>query len=204
MILYIEGVVGCGKSTLSEKIGEVLNIPIFYELQNQTTMNLLEEFYKDKKRWAFALQIHFLNERFKMIEEIHKNGSGILDRSIFGDKIFAEMLNEDGYMTDDEYDTYKSLLNNMNQHIKGPEALLYIDCDLETAMKRIQIRGREMEQSVDENYWKRLNEKYVKWYSEYNLSDKLSIDANSYHPDNDSDIIRITSLMRSNVTDITH
>ena len=80
----------------------------------------------------------------------------------------------------------------------------YIDCDLETAMKRIQIRGREMEQSVDENYWKRLNEKYVKWYSEYNLSDKLSIDANSYHPDNDSDIIRITSLMRSNVTDITH
>ena len=30
MILYIEGVVGCGKSTLSEKIGEVLNIPIFY------------------------------------------------------------------------------------------------------------------------------------------------------------------------------
>ena len=62
----------------------------------------------------------------------------------------------------------------MSQHIDEPNLLLYIDCDLETAMKRIQIRGREMEQSVDENYWKRLNEKYTKWYSEYNLSDKLS------------------------------
>ena len=184
MILYIEGVVGCGKSTLSEKIGKALDIPVFYELQNQTTMNLLEEFYKDKKRWAFALQIHFLNER-------------ILDRSIFGDKIFAEMLNEDGYMTDDEYETYKSLLNNMSQHIDEPNLLLYIDCDLETAMKRIQIRGREMEQSVDEIYWQRLNDKYQKWYSEYNLSDKFSIDANSYHPDNESDIIRITSVMNS-------
>lgn len=197
MILYIEGVVGCGKSTLSEKIGKALDIPVFYELQNQTTMNLLEEFYKDKKRWAFALQIHFLNERFRMIKEIHKNGIGILDRSIFGDKIFAEMLNEDGYMTDDEYETYKSLLNNMSQHIDEPNLLLYIDCDLETSMKRIQIRGREMEQSVDEIYWQRLNDKYQKWYSEYNLSDKFSIDANSYHPDNESDIIRITSVMNS-------
>jgi len=197
MILYIEGVVGCGKSTLSEKIGKALDIPVFYELQNQTTMNLLEEFYKDKKRWAFALQIHFLNERFRMVKEIHKNGIGILDRSIFGDNIFAEMLNEDGYMTDDEYDTYKSLLNNMSQHINGPNVLLYIDCDLETALKRIQIRGREMEQSVDEIYWQRLNDKYQKWYSEYNLSDKFSIDANSYHPDNDSDISKITSLMSS-------
>ena len=197
MILYIEGVVGCGKSTLSEKIGKALDIPVFYELQNQTTMNLLEEFYKDKKRWAFALQIHFLNERFRMVKEIHKNGIGILDRSIFGDNIFAEMLNEDGYMTNDEYDTYKSLLNNMSQHIDDPNLLLYIDCDLETAMKRIQIRGREMEQSVDDIYWQRLNDKYQKWYSEYNLSDKFSIDANSYHPDNESDIIRITSVMNS-------
>ena len=83
-----------------------------------------------------------------MVKEIHKNGIGILDRSIFGDKIFAEMLNEDGYMTNDEYDTYKSLLNNMSQHISGPNVLLYIDCDLETALKRIQIRGREMDSVV--------------------------------------------------------
>jgi deoxyadenosine/deoxycytidine kinase len=191
MILYIEGVVGCGKSTLSEKIGKALNIPVFYELQNQTTMDLLEEFYKDKKRWSFALQIHFLNERFRMVKEIHKNGIGILDRSIFGDNIFAEMLNEDGYMTNDEYDTYKSLLNNMSQHISGPNVLLYIDCDLETALKRIKVRGREMEQDVDLRYWNRLNEKYTQWYNDYDLSEKISINANSYNPNIDSDIEKV-------------
>ena len=106
MVIIVDGVVGAGKSTLSEKISKTLNIPVFYELQNQTTMNLLEDFYRDKSRWSFALQIHFLNERFRMIKEIHKNGSGILDRSIFGDRIFAQMLNEDGWMTDDEFDTY--------------------------------------------------------------------------------------------------
>ncbi len=191
MVIIVDGVVGAGKSTLSEKISKNLNIPVFYELQNQTTMNLLEDFYRDKSRWSFALQIHFLNERFRMIKEIHKNGSGILDRSIFGDRIFAQMLNEDGWMTDDEFDTYSTLLNNMLEHAKKPDLLVYIDCDLETAMSRINKRGREMEQKVDEIYWKRLNDKYTSWYNSYDISDKISIDATSYHPDDESEIQKI-------------
>jgi deoxyadenosine/deoxycytidine kinase len=196
MIILIDAVVGAGKSTLSEKIGEKLKIPVHYELQNQTTMNLLEEFYKDKNRWSFALQIHFLNERFKMIKEISKAGVGILDRSIFGDKIFAQMLNEDGYMTDDEYSTYSSLLDSMLEHIKTPDLLVYIDCDLETAMERIKGRGREMEQTTDSVYWGRLNEKYTRWYNGYKLSDKFSIGARSYHPDNEEDIDLIVSKIK--------
>jgi deoxyadenosine/deoxycytidine kinase len=191
MIILIDAVVGAGKTTLSEKIGKKLNIPIYYELQNQSTMNLLEEFYKDKNRWSFALQIHFLNERFRMIKEITKAGTGILDRSIFGDRIFAQMLNEDGYMTNDEFLTYSNLLDNMLEHVSKPDLLLYIDCDLDTAMKRIKGRGREMEQSVDSVYWSRLNEKYTNWYEGYDLSNKISIGANSYHPDNEYDIDRI-------------
>ncbi len=193
MVIIIDGVVGAGKSTLAEKVSSKLNIPVFYELQNEETNTLLEEFYKDKKRWAFTLQIHFLNERFRMIKEIHKNGGGILDRSIFGDRIFASMLHEDGYMTTEEFNTYSSLLNNMLEHSKNPTLLVYIDCDLETAVERIGVRGRQMEQSVDEVYWKRLNEKYTNWYNKYNISKKLSINAKSYHPNNEKDIDEIVS-----------
>jgi deoxyadenosine/deoxycytidine kinase len=190
-VIVIDGVVGAGKSTLAKKLSEKLNIPIYFELQNQTTLNLLEEFYKDKKRWSFTLQIHFLNERFRMIKEIHNNGGGILDRSIFGDRIFAQMLNEDGWMTDDEFQTYTTLLDNMLQHAKNPDYLIYIDCDLETALKRIKVRGREMEQDVDLRYWNRLNEKYTQWYNDYDLSEKISINANSYNPNIDSDIEKV-------------
>jgi deoxyadenosine/deoxycytidine kinase len=197
VVIVVDGVVGAGKSTLAQKLSDKLGIPIYHELQNQTTMNLLEEFYKDKKRWAFTLQIHFLNERFRMIKEIHKNGGGILDRSIFGDRIFASMLNEDGYMTDEEFSTYSTLLDNMLEHSKNPTLLVYINCDLETAMERIKIRGREMEQSVDEIYWKRLNQKYTQWCNSYDISDKLSIDAKSYHPDNEEDISKITQKVKS-------
>jgi deoxyadenosine/deoxycytidine kinase len=196
VVIVIDGVVGAGKSTLAEKVSQKLNVPIYYELQNQTTLNLLEEFYKDKSRWSFTLQIHFLNERFRMIKEIHKNGGGILDRSIFGDRIFASMLNEDGYMSDDEFHTYSTLLDNMLQHAKNPSFLLYIDCDLDTAMSRIKKRGREMELGVDSVYWERLNQKYRDWYDSYDLSHKVSIDANSYHPDDEDAISEIVNRIK--------
>ena len=195
MVIVIDGVVGAGKSTLAEKVSNKLGIKLYSELQNDSTMNLLENFYKDKKRWAFTLQVHFLNERFRMIKEIHKNGGGILDRSIFGDRIFASMLNEDGYMSDDEFQTYTTLLDNMLEHAQVPTALVYIDCDLDTAMSRIKVRGRDMEQAVDTKYWSRLNEKYAEWYRSYDISPKISIGANTYHPDEESDIDRISSLI---------
>lgn len=188
MIIVFEGVVGAGKTTLAEKVSKKLNVPIYYELQNDDTMNLLHKFYEDKLRWSFPLQINFLNERFRMIKEVSKQGFGILDRSIFGDKIFASMLNEDGFMTNEEYRTYSNLLDNMLEHTNKPDLLVYLDCNLETAMERISIRNREMEQSVEKRYWERLNFKYDEWYSTYTFSEKLSIDAKSYHPENSEQI----------------
>ena len=200
-MIIVDGTVGAGKSTLAEILSKELNVPIYFELENKVTLDLLEEFYKDKKRWAFTLQIHFLNERFKMIKNIQKDG-GILDRSIFGDRIFAQMLNEDGYMTNDEFTTYNTLLDNMLEHVRKPDFLLYIDCDLETAMERIKGRGREMELGVDTVYWSRLNDKYRSWYNTYNLSDKLSIDAKSYHPDNKDEVNNIINQVKSSLTKI--
>jgi deoxyadenosine/deoxycytidine kinase len=200
-IILIDSVPGSGKSTLAEKLHKGLDIPVHYELGNPTTTKLLEKFYEDKKRWSFALQIHFLNERFRMIKDINKSPvGGILDRSIFGDRIFAEMLNEDGFMEDEEFETYTTLLDNMLEHSQKPRLLVYIDCNLDTALERIQMRGREMELEVPSEYWGRLNDKYSDWYRDYDISKKISIDANSYHPDSEEDIKKIVDLVQSELS----
>lgn len=198
-VILIDGVVGSGKSTLAAKISEKMDVKMFEELNNQDTYSLLEEFYKNQKRWSFTLQVHFLNERFKMIKDIHKNNGGILDRSIFGDRIFAEMLNEDGMMSDEEYRTYSTLLDNMLEHAQAPKILIYIDCDVNTAIERINKRNREMELSVPRKYWERLNQKYQKWYDEYNISPKIKIGAKSYHPNNEDDINNIIYLINQKI-----
>lgn len=181
MMLVIEGTVGCGKTTLAKYLSEYTGIKLYEELTNNDTLVLLDKFYKDLKRWSFALQIHYLNERFKMIKIINSNNSGILDRSIYGDNIFAHMLNEDGNMTDEEYRTYTKLLDNMLEHVKPPQLTVYLKCSTDVAISRLNKRNRGIESEVPFSYWKRLNEKYDEWYNNFDKSKKMCIDVNDFN-----------------------
>ncbi len=175
-VIIIEGQIGVGKTTVGELLQERFGLPLFQELTNPDTLNLLDRFYADKPRWAFTLQIHFLNERFRMIKEIFRSGGGSLDRSIFGDRIFAQMLNDDGDMSGEEFRTYSTLLDNMLEHAQDPRLLIYLDCTVNTAIERIKRRNRGLEAGIPRDYLENLNRRYLEWYAAYDLSEKVFID----------------------------
>ncbi|MFP3959959.1 MAG: deoxynucleoside kinase [Spirochaetaceae bacterium] len=178
-MIIIEGQIGVGKTTMGEILEREAGIPLFRELTNPYTLDLLDRFYADKKRWAFTLQVHFLNERFRMIKDIFRNGGGTLDRSIYGDRIFAEMLHEDGDMLEEEFHTYSTLLDNMLEHAKYPDLLIYLDCTVDTALERIRNRNRGRESGIPRDYLENLNARYLRWYDAYDLSPKIKIDTES-------------------------
>jgi deoxyadenosine/deoxycytidine kinase len=201
-VLVIDGVVGCGKTTLAELLEKELNLKLYAELGSQDTINLLDRYYANVTRWAFSLQIHFLNVRFAQIKEIHKNGGGILDRSIFGDNIFAEMLAEDleeggKGMTWEEYRTYSTLLDSMLEHAQPPTLLVYLQCGTDTAMQRIDKRNRGLESKVERSYWQRLNDKYEAWFASYDKSPKLVINVDNLdYVNNEEDKRRVIGLVK--------
>lgn len=185
-MILIEGQIGVGKTTIGEIVQKRAGVPLYRELSNPDTLSLLDRFYADKQRWAFTLQIHFLNERFRMIKQIFRDGGGILDRSIFGDRIFAEMLNADGDMSSEEFRTYSTLLDNMLEHTQRPHLLIYLDCGVDTALERIKKRNRGLESGIPRDYLIGLNERYLKWYDTYDLSPKIFVNTEEFHVD-DSD-----------------
>ncbi|WP_105619090.1 deoxynucleoside kinase [Vallitalea okinawensis] len=195
-VIVIDGVVGAGKTTLGEKLEDALDLKLYREMASTDTFNLLERFYADKERWSFTMQIHFLNIRFAQIKEIHKKHGGLLDRSIFGDRIFAEMLMEDGEMSLEEFNTYSTLLDNMLEHAKNPSLMVFIDCDVETALDRIRKRNRGLETEVEKRYWERLNEKYQKWIDSYDLSDVIRVDAKEFDSFNDNHIKELVERIK--------
>jgi deoxyadenosine/deoxycytidine kinase len=77
---------------------------------------ILEKFYYDRERYSFSLQIFFLNKRFRHIKDASKVKNAVMDRSIYGDVIFAKMLNEAGEMCKEEFDLYMDLFENMIEH----------------------------------------------------------------------------------------
>lgn len=182
-MILIEGQIGVGKTTIGDIIQDRFGIQLYQELSNPDTLALLDKFYADKRRWAFTLQIHFLNERFRMIKQIFRDGGGVLDRSIFGDRIFAEMLAADGDMSEEEFRTYTTLLDNMLEHVQRPQLLIYLDASVDTAMERIKKRNRGLESGIPRKYLEGLNARYLSWYDAYNLSPKIFVNTEEFHVD---------------------
>lgn len=199
-VIIIEGQIGVGKTTMGEILEREEQVILYRELQLTETLSLLDRFYADQSRWAFTLQIHFLNERFRMIKQIRKAGGGALDRSIYGDRIFADVLHEDGQMSHEEYLTYTTLLDNMLEHVEPPELLIYLDCTVETAMERIKRRNRGLEGGIPREYLERLNHHYLRWFDSYDISPKLLIDTDTDPLDVESNVPPILEQIRSILT----
>ena len=173
-----------------------LNIPFYSELNNEFTLSILDKFYKDKSRWAFPVQINFLNERFKLIKAIFRTKGGILDRSIYGDRVFASLLNEGGFISDDEYRIYLDLLDNMLEHTQIPALMIYLNCSVDEAERRIKNRNRSFETGISREYLDNLNTKYLNWYDNYHLSPKLRLEYDGINIFDDEHKNKLVSLIK--------
>ena len=76
----------------------------------------LSDYYKDIKRWSFALEVFFLKQRFKDILNINASDKTIIqDRSIFeGVYIFAANNRDMGNMDDRDFETYMELFGQID------------------------------------------------------------------------------------------
>jgi deoxyadenosine/deoxycytidine kinase len=166
-MLIIEGVVGVGKSSLMNYLVEEGFTPFPEPVVNNP---ILDRFYYDRKRYAFPLQVFFLAKRFEHLTAAAQIDNAVMDRSIYGDVIFALMHKETGTMEAEEYGVYEQLYKVMIDEVKKPDLMVYLQVSVNVAMKRIQKRGRDFEQSVERTYWEKLNEKYEAYFSSYDQS----------------------------------
>ncbi|MEA1886988.1 MAG: deoxynucleoside kinase [Bacteroidota bacterium] len=185
MHIAIAGNIGSGKTTLARLLSKHYGwIPNYEDVEDNPYLN---DFYDDMQRWAFNLQIFFLNSRFIQIIEIKKMKETVIqDRTIYEDAyIFAPNLHSMGLMSTRDFENYFSLFNLMSSLIEPPDLLLYLRASVPTLVNQIQKRGREYENSIRIDYLKRLNERYEAWIESYKLGKLLILEADSYDfPDN--------------------
>lgn len=163
-MIVIEGTVGAGKTTLLNVLKEEgFNIIPEPYLNNP----ILEKFYEDRKRFAFASQVYFLNKKYELIKQYELDENSVLDRSIYGDYIFAKMLYESGEMLIEEFNIYNDVFENLIKTIQYPTLLINLDISFSEVMKRIKKRGRLYEQKVDVEYWKKLKYYYEDFIKNY-------------------------------------
>ena len=187
------GMIGAGKSTYTEMISRRLGTEAFFESVDYNP--ILDKFYDNPQKWAFSLQIYFLNTRFRSIKAALTDDNNVLDRSIYEDALFTRVNHLQGNIAQEEMDIYNDLLANMMEELEGmpkkaPDLLIYLDGSFETILDHIRKRGREFEQIEDDSellaYYELLFKNYEQWYQEYDQSPKIKINIDTFDIVNNS------------------
>ncbi len=160
MHIAVAGNIGAGKTTLTNMLAAHYG----WEKRLEPVVNnpYMEDYYKDIKRWSFALEVFFLKERFRDVLEVAKSDHTIIqDRSIFeGVYVFVENNYRQGNLSATDFKTYMELFELMVRVTNYPDLLIYLRKSVPELVRQIQMRGREYEQTMQLEYLQGLNERY--------------------------------------------
>ncbi|MBO5763725.1 MAG: deoxynucleoside kinase [Bacteroidales bacterium] len=196
MHIAVAGNIGSGKTTLTRLLSKSFGWQAQYEEVDYNPY--LSDFYNDMQRWAFNLQIYFLNTRFKGIVDIQNSNANVIqDRTIYEDaQIFAANLHTMGLLSTRDFENYKSLFSLMISLVKPPDLLIYLKSSIPNLVSQIQKRGREYESSIRIDYLQGLNERYEEWIESYNHGKKLIINVDELKfEDNPKDLSTIIDMI---------
>ncbi|HRM37527.1 MAG: deoxynucleoside kinase [Trichococcus flocculiformis] len=209
-MLVMAGMIGAGKSTYTEMISRRLGTEAFFESVDYNP--ILDKFYDNPQKWAFSLQIYFLNTRFRSIKAALTDDNNVLDRSIYEDALFTRVNHLQGNISQEEMDIYNDLLANMMEELEGmpkkaPDLLIYLDGSFETILDHIRKRGREFEQIEDDSellsYYELLFKNYEQWYQEYDQSPKIKINIDTFDIVNNSgDEEKVMSIIENALLEV--
>jgi deoxyadenosine/deoxycytidine kinase len=119
---------------------------------------------------------------------MNNNNGVIQDRTIYEDvSIFAYNLYQMKIMSKRDWNTYKTLFDNMTQFLKKPDLIIYLKASTDTLINRIKNRNRGYEKDISEAYLHRLNIYYKKWFSQPGNFNVLEINTNNFNIFNDPD-----------------
>lgn len=169
-IIWVEGIIGSGKSTFSSMIADTLKLRLIKEPVDNDYLTI---FYENPKRWAFPMQIDLLHKRYSLqqlaayeaslaaVGESEYQGV-VLDRGLPGDRVFARLHMLEGNISKVEWRTYTRAYETMTCSLIPPSLLLYLDVEPEVAMKRVQNRDRTFERAgVPVEYLEKLHRGYL-------------------------------------------
>ena len=188
-VFFVEGNIGTGKSTFLSLIQkyypqhQVIYEPvdIWTSLADKDGVNILQYFYDDPKRYAYAFQSLAFISRMEKLKEIDPTRHVFIERSIWSDSnVFARNCFMQGTLSDIEYKLYQRWFVWTESSIKAESTnfkYVYLRCDPKTSFERTLIRKRKEESNIPLEYIEQIHDRHEEWLSD--KQDTTTIDFSS-------------------------
>src|SRR5947207_2061257 len=173
--IVIEGVIGAGKTSLARMLSERMQAKLVLEEVEENPF--LKDFYRDRERYAFQTQMHFLFSRFQQQRNLRQmelfSERMVADYLFQKDRIFAGLN-----LQERELALYERLVGWLELDVMKPDVVVYLQASPDTLMDRIARRGRSFEKEMDREYIKSLNEAYNHFFFHYTEAPLLVVNTN--------------------------
>ena len=158
----IEGNIGAGKTTLTELLAKDWEAyPIFEQFTDNPFLPL---FYTHPERYAFQVELFFMTERHKQLENI-KPDQDIFQQLYLGDYFFQKTRIFAGHtLKSDEYELFMRLFNTLNNTAPVPDLLVYLHRPVDVIFDQIKSRNRGMESDITKDYLVRVQRAYLDYF----------------------------------------
>ncbi len=188
--LVIEGVIGAGKTSLARMLSERLGTQLVLEEVEENPF--LKDFYRDRVRYAFQTQMHFLFSRYQQQRDLKQTDlfseKLVADYLFQKDRIFASLN-----LADRELALYERLVGWLELDVVKPDIVVYLQANPDTLMERISRRNRPFEKDMDREYIARLNDAYNHYFFHYTDTPLLVVNTNAIdfvnEPDDYEDLV---------------
>ncbi|MDA1478405.1 deoxynucleoside kinase [Bacillus changyiensis] len=169
--IAVEGPIGAGKTTLASMLSERLHLSLVKEIVEENPF--LDKFYENQHEWSFQLEMFFLCNRYKQLEDLenkflYMNTPVISDYHIYKNLIFAEQT-----LAGRKLEKYRKIYTLLTEDLPLPNLIIYIQASLPTLLKRIKKRGRPFEQQMDKQYLEQLIANYHTAIQQIKVKDPL-------------------------------
>ena len=196
--IAIEGNIGAGKTTLSNKLAEDFNAKMV--LERFADNPFLPKFYEDQSRYAFPLEMSFLADRYQRISDdlaqfdLFKDFV-VADYHIFKSLIFAKVT-----LAEDEFRLYKTMFDIIYKEMPKPDLYIYLYQNTERLLQNIKLRGRSYEQEIPAEYLEKINSGYLDYIKSQKDLNVLIIDVSDKDfVENQSDYIFILDEIQKKI-----
>jgi deoxyguanosine kinase len=160
--IAIEGNIGAGKTTLSQRLARDLDARLI--LEQFTDNPFLPFFYENPERYAFPVELFFMTERHKQLQEAFSN-TNLFQQVTISDYFFLKtLLFAKNNLNTDEYRLFKRLFNTLNNTFAKPDLLIYLHRPVETLVQQIEQRGRSFEAQIKTEYLETLQKAYFDYF----------------------------------------